>query len=105
MEQAVGKTSLSTLAANAAVTVPTALYLISVWGLHARFFKVGIAQQLVLPGSALTVLACTFAGHWAVFAAGVAAALTVATGTTLTARLAAHQEHTAPHTTPGTGPR
>ncbi len=88
VEQAVGKSTLSPLAAGAAVTVPTALYLLMVWVLHARFFKVGVAQQLVLPGSAVVILACTFAGHWAVFTAGIAAALTVATGTTLTARMA-----------------
>jgi low temperature requirement protein LtrA len=91
VEQAVGKADVSQLAANATVTVPTALYLITVWALHSRFFKVGIVQQLVLPCSALVVLACTFAGHWAVLATGIAAALTVATGTTLTARMAARE--------------
>jgi low temperature requirement protein LtrA len=105
VEQAVGEAALPLLAASATVTVPTALYLITVWALHARFFKVGIAQQLVLPGSALAILACTFAGHWAVFAAGVTAALTVAIGTTLTARLTARRAHAASDTAPGTDPR
>ncbi|MEU1519714.1 low temperature requirement protein A [Streptomyces sp. NPDC005811] len=91
VEQAVGKVHLSTLAASAAVTLPTALYLLTVWLLHARFFKVGLAQQLVLPGSALLVICCTFVGDWAVLAAGLVAALTVATGTTLTARAAARE--------------
>ncbi|MET9619921.1 low temperature requirement protein A [Streptomyces sp. NPDC006464] len=85
VEQAVGKAHISTLAASAAVTIPTALFLLCVWLLHARYYKVGIAQQLVLPLSALAILMCSFAGHWAVFAAGLVAAATVAVGVTLSA--------------------
>ncbi|MFF1378595.1 low temperature requirement protein A [Streptomyces sp. NPDC058308] len=88
VEQAVGKAHLSTPAASAAVTVPTALYLFTVWALHSRYYKVGAAQQLVLPVSALAVLASTFAGRWAVLVAGIVTAATVATGVTLTARMA-----------------
>lgn len=91
VEQAVGKAHLSTLAASAAVTLPTALYLLTVWALHARHFKVGPAQQSVLPVTALLVIGCTFLGDWAVLAAGLVAALAVATGTTLTARLLARE--------------
>ncbi|MGV9878935.1 low temperature requirement protein A [Streptomyces sp. NPDC003006] len=88
VEQAVGQAPhLSTLAASAAVTVPTALYLITVWALHARYFKVGLAQQMVLPVSALATLASTFAGRWAVLVAGLVATATVVTGVTLTARM------------------
>ncbi|MFI6547129.1 low temperature requirement protein A [Streptomyces prunicolor] len=87
--QAVGKAHISTLAASAAVTLPTALYLLSVWALHARHYKVGIAQQLVLPVAALLVICCTLLGRWAVLATGLASALTVAVGVTLTARAAA----------------
>lgn len=86
VEQAVGKAHISTLAASAAVTIPSAVFLLSVWLLHARYFKVGIAQQLVLPVSSLAILMCSFAGRWAVLAAGVVAAATVAVGVTLTAR-------------------
>ncbi|GAB2882469.1 low temperature requirement protein A [Streptomyces deserti] len=89
VEQAVGKAHLSTLAASAAVTLPTALYLLTVWALHSRHFKVGIAQQLVLPTTALLVICCTFLGDWAVLAACLVSALAVATGVTLTARRAA----------------
>ncbi|MEU5897844.1 MULTISPECIES: low temperature requirement protein A [Streptomyces] len=88
VEQAVGKAHISTVAASAAVTVPTALYLITVWALHSRYYKVGLAQQLVLPVSALAVLASTFAGRWAVLVAGLVTAATVATGVTLTTRMA-----------------
>ncbi|WP_286253688.1 low temperature requirement protein A [Streptomyces graminofaciens] len=92
VEQAVHKAHISTLAASAAVTLPTALYLLSVWVLHARHYKVGTLQQAVLPTSALVVIACTFLGHWAVLAAGLALTATVATGTTLTARMVQREE-------------
>ncbi|MFP3991877.1 low temperature requirement protein A [Streptomyces sp. E11-3] len=88
VEEALHEAHISTLAAAAAVTVPTALYLLTVWALHARHFKVGTAQQLVLPVTALAVLACTYAGHWAVLATGLVMAAAVATGVTLTARMA-----------------
>ncbi|MEU6139317.1 low temperature requirement protein A [Streptomyces sp. NPDC047081] len=91
VEQAVGKAHISTLAASAAVTLPTALYLLTVWALHSRFYKVGIAQQLVLPTTALLVIVCTFLGDWSVFAAGIVSGLAVVTGTTLTARMAARE--------------
>ncbi|MEE1759590.1 low temperature requirement protein A [Streptomyces sp. SP18BB07] len=86
VEETVHKAHISTLAASSAVTLPTALYLISVWALHARHYKVGTAQQTVLPLAALAVVSCTFLGHWAVPAAGAVAAVTVAIGVTLTAR-------------------
>ena len=86
VEQAIGKAHISTLSASAAVTLPTALYLLTVWALHSRHFKVGIAQQAVLPVAALLVICCTFLGHGAVLAAGVVTALAVAAGVTLTAR-------------------
>ena len=92
VEQAVGKAHISTAAASAAVTLPTALFLLTVWVLHARHYKVGTAQQLVLPVTALAVALCTFLGDWAVFAAGVVAALAVVVGVTLTARMAAREE-------------
>ncbi|MEV0641026.1 low temperature requirement protein A [Streptomyces sp. NPDC050619] len=87
VEQTVGKAHISTPAASAAVTLPTALYLLTVWVLHSRHFKVGIAQQLVLPSTALLVIGCTFLGDWAVLAAGIVTALAVAVGSALTARM------------------
>ncbi|MFJ4832313.1 low temperature requirement protein A [Streptomyces sp. NPDC088747] len=92
VEQAVGKAHISTLSASAAVTLPTALYLLTVWVLHARFFKVGIAQQAVLPTAALLVIVCTFLGDRAVLAAGTVSALAVAAGVVLTARMAKREE-------------
>ncbi len=86
VEQAVGEAHISTLAASASVTLPTALFLLTVWALHARHFKVGVAEQLVLPTAALLVLCCTFVGDLAVLAAGLVLAAAVATGVILTAR-------------------
>ncbi|GAQ57584.1 low temperature requirement protein A [Streptomyces acidiscabies] len=95
VEQSVGKAHISTLSASAAVTLPTALYLFTVWALHARHFKVGIAQQLVLPTAALLVSCCMFLGEWAVLSAGLVCALTVVTGETLTARTTGRERETA----------
>ncbi|MEU5435475.1 low temperature requirement protein A [Streptomyces sp. NPDC020719] len=86
VEQRVGKAHISTTAASAAVTVPTAVFMLTVWALHARHFKRTTPQQLTLPVSALAILACTFAGERAVLVAGLAAAATVAVGTALSRR-------------------
>src|SRR5207244_2959215 len=86
VEQSAGLAHLSVYGAAACVTVPGALYLFTVWLIHSRHQKRGLAQQLVLPVSAVLVLACTFAGRWAVPAAGLVAAVTVAVGVTLTTR-------------------
>ncbi|MGA5423584.1 low temperature requirement protein A [Streptomyces lavendulocolor] len=86
VEQAVGKAHLSATAAAAAVTLPAALFMLVVWALHSRYFKFGIAQQMVLPCAALGILVCTFAGRWGVLAAGLVAAAAVAAGVVLTAR-------------------
>ncbi|MEV7383744.1 low temperature requirement protein A [Streptomyces lydicus] len=84
--QAFDKAQLSASAAGACVTVPAALFMFTVWLIHSRHHKRGLAQHLVLPVSSVLVLACTFAGSWAVPAAGLVAAGTVAAGVTLTAR-------------------
>ncbi|MEU3721799.1 low temperature requirement protein A [Streptomyces sp. NPDC031705] len=86
VEHAVGKAHISQLAANAAVTVPAALFLLMVWLLHSRHFKRGAAQQMVLPLASLALLACTWAGSYAVLYAGLVATATVAAGTTLAVR-------------------
>ncbi|MFG3081090.1 low temperature requirement protein A [Streptomyces sp. BPPL-273] len=96
VEQAVGAAHISTLAASAAVTLPTALFLLTVWALHARHFKVGIAEQLVLPTAALLVICCTFLGDMAVLVAGIVLALSVAAGVALTARRTGHPRGAAP---------
>ncbi|MCX5199002.1 low temperature requirement protein A [Streptomyces sp. NBC_00249] len=86
VEHAVGKAHISQLAANAAVTVPSALFLLMVWLLHSRHFKRGLAQQLVLPLAAVALLACTWAGPYAVLYAGLVATATVVVGMTLSVR-------------------
>ncbi|WP_406494970.1 hypothetical protein [Streptomyces sp. NBC_00846] len=72
--------------ATAAATVPSALFLLTMWALHARRFTRDLAEQLPLPVAAPAILACTFAGEWAVFAAGLMAAATVAVGVLLSRR-------------------
>ncbi|MGW7490572.1 low temperature requirement protein A [Streptomyces sp. NPDC054786] len=86
VEETFGKAHLSPFAAAACVTVPAALFMATVWLIHSRHQKRGPAQQLVLPVSSLLVLACTFAGHWAILAAGLVASVTVAAGVVLTSR-------------------
>ncbi|MFD8952192.1 low temperature requirement protein A [Streptomyces xanthophaeus] len=88
VEHAVGKAHISQTAANAAVTVPSALFLLMVWLLHSRHFKRGPAQQLTLPLCALAILACTWTGTYAVLWAGLVASATVAVGVTLSTRSA-----------------
>ncbi|RJQ75688.1 low temperature requirement protein A [Pseudonocardiaceae bacterium YIM PH 21723] len=85
VEQATHHAHVSLLTASLAVTVPTALFMLTVWLVHVRHFKRG-AEQLVLPVGALLVLAASFAGHWAVPVAGLASAVTVACGLQLATR-------------------
>lgn len=85
VQQVTHHSHISTLAAALTVTIPTALYLVAVWLVHLRPFKRGLARQAVLPVGALLVLAVSFAGHWAVLAAGLMAAGSVAVGVVLAA--------------------
>ncbi|MFE7130029.1 low temperature requirement protein A [Streptomyces sp. NPDC057638] len=86
VEHAVGTARISTVAASAAVTVPTAVFLATVWLLHSRHFKHGAVQQLTLPVAAVAILGCTFVDGWAVLAAGLVATATVTAGVWLTCR-------------------
>ncbi|MET9464738.1 low temperature requirement protein A [Streptomyces sp. NPDC006544] len=86
VEHAVGKAHISQAAANASVTVPAALFLLMVWLLHSRHFKQGPAQQLTLPVAAVAVLACAWAGTYAVLYAGLVSAAAVAAGLALAVR-------------------
>nr|WP_217145074.1 low temperature requirement protein A [Streptomyces sp. AC627_RSS907] len=95
VEQSVGQAHISTLAASASVTLPTALFLLTVWALHARHFKVGVAEQSVLPVAALLVVCCTFLGDLAVLAAGIVLVLAVAAGVALSAWRDGRQRGTA----------
>ncbi|KIQ62195.1 membrane protein [Kitasatospora griseola] len=83
VQHAVGATQLTDRAAAAAVTVPTALFLFTVWALHVRHHKRGAAQP-ILPLAALSVLAATLAGDAAVPIAGLLVAFAVAIGIALT---------------------
>ncbi|WP_051838950.1 low temperature requirement protein A [Streptomyces sp. NRRL F-5126] len=88
VEYAVGAAHISARAAGAAVVVPAAVFLFTVWLLHARHFKRGWAQQSLLPAAAVAVVCCVFAGEWAVLAAGLVSAATVTAGVLLSARSA-----------------
>lgn len=72
-------------AANAAVTLPTALFLITTWALHSRHFKRGVGL-IYLPAAAVLTLVCTFGGAAGVLLAGLVSAVTVALGTVTAAR-------------------
>ncbi|GAA1977708.1 low temperature requirement protein A [Kitasatospora viridis] len=85
VEHAVGKAHISAEAAAATVTVPSAVYLFTVWLLHARHGKSGPAQW-VLPVAAALVLACTALGDGGVLAAGLVAAAAIAAGLWLSTR-------------------
>ena len=74
-----GSEPISAGLAAAAVTVPTAVFLLVVWALQARHFKSGIAQA-VMPTTAAAVLLCTLAGAYAVFLAGLCCVLAVICG-------------------------
>ncbi|WP_354640629.1 low temperature requirement protein A [Kitasatospora camelliae] len=87
IEHAVGAAHLSAEAATAAVTVPTALFLFTVWALHSRHVKQG-SEQAVLPAAAAAVLACTAAGQGGVLLAGLVTAAAVAVGIVLHTRRA-----------------
>lgn len=86
VEQAVGTSGISARTAAASVTLPTAIFLFTVWLLHARHYKRGPAQQLTLPVSALAVLACTLTGSHAVLWTGLVCAVTVMIGVYLQTR-------------------
>ncbi|GAA1196297.1 low temperature requirement protein LtrA [Kitasatospora gansuensis] len=85
IEYATGEAHIGAKAATAAVTVPAALYLFTVWLLHARHSKRGPAQVL-LPVAAVAVLLCTLFGESGVLAAGLVCAAAVAVGVTLHSR-------------------
>ncbi|MEV6740309.1 low temperature requirement protein A [Streptomyces sp. NPDC051104] len=78
IEQVAGQAHVGATSAAASVTVPTAGFVFFTWLLHARHYKPSLRQQAVLPLTAVAILACTFAGLWAVLLAGCVAALSVA---------------------------
>ncbi|GHK01606.1 membrane protein [Streptomyces sp. Y2F8-2] len=78
IEQVAGQAHIGATSAAAAATVPTAGFVFFTWLLHARHDKPSLRQQAVLPLTAVAILACTFAGSWAVLIAGFVAALSVA---------------------------
>ena len=83
VEHAVGRTEISARVAAAVVTVPTAVFLFTVWALHSRHTKRGVGQAL-LPAASVAVLATTLlGGPAAVLTAGLVCAGTVTVGLVL----------------------
>jgi low temperature requirement protein LtrA len=80
-ERDAGGDHLPAVTANAAVTVPTAAYLVAVWLIHTRRHIAGGARRALLPAAALAVLACTYAGAAAVVLTGLVCAAATATVT------------------------
>jgi low temperature requirement protein LtrA len=78
VEHTTGQTHTSALTAHAAVTVPTAVYLATVWLIHTRHHAATAADRLTLPLAALAVLACTYAGDTAVLLTGLTCLLATA---------------------------
>jgi low temperature requirement protein LtrA len=88
VEHATGSAQVSGFTAAGVVTVPTGVYLLVVWVLHARYGKSGAAQA-VLPVAALAVVAVTWVGGAAgVLTAGLVCAAATATGLVLHLRAA-----------------
>jgi low temperature requirement protein LtrA len=72
-----GEAHISRFAAGAAVTVPVALYLLTVWALHVRPVKRGLLAVASPPVAVVLVLLATFTGS-AVLVAGLVMAALVA---------------------------
>jgi low temperature requirement protein LtrA len=84
VDEATGHAELSRAAAGATVTVPVAVFLLSVWFLHVRPHHAG-AVGVLLPGGAAVVAVATFAGLPVVATGGLLAA-TVALSVVIAAR-------------------
>ncbi|MFJ6623021.1 low temperature requirement protein A [Kitasatospora sp. NPDC091335] len=90
VESAVHQAHISETAATATVTVPTAVFLVTVWLLHSRHTKRGVVAQSLAPAGAVLVLACTALGGSGVLAAGLVCALMVAGGVLVHGRESRH---------------
>jgi low temperature requirement protein LtrA len=91
-EQVTHESHISALAAALAVTAPTALYSVAVWLVHNRTLHHEAGAQLVFPASAALVLAASFASHWAVPLAALAAAAGLAVNVILVMRASASRQ-------------
>ncbi|WP_232832256.1 low temperature requirement protein A [Nocardiopsis sp. FIRDI 009] len=78
VEHATGEAHVGSLTANAALTVPTAAYLVTVWLIHTRHHAATVVDRAALPLAALAVLAATFTGAAAVPLTGVLCAAATA---------------------------
>jgi low temperature requirement protein LtrA len=78
IDQATGHSNLTSLEAGFAETVPVALYLVAVWGLHARYKPKGLWKILAVPAAVALILASSALSE-PVLATGIIMAVLVAT--------------------------
>jgi low temperature requirement protein LtrA len=72
VDHATGQTHLGASAAAAAVTVPVAVFLCTLWLLHIRPHRAGLWHSILIPASAAVILAATFV-PWPVLLTGLVA--------------------------------
>ena len=60
VDQVTRPTKLSDLEAGLTVTVPVAVYLITVWALHIKYKKPGLLRDFGVPTAAVLVLATSW---------------------------------------------
>ena len=82
-----GHSEISEIAANAALSIPVAIYALSLWIVHEQFHKSDGADRYLLPGTALVVLMCTYLS-FAPLAIGVVFAICLALRLRIQARRA-----------------
>jgi low temperature requirement protein LtrA len=80
VDEATHHTDLSSTAAAGALTVPVAVFLVTLWLLHLRPHHVHPLHDAVFPAAALLVLAATFAGDGAALTVGLIATALVVVG-------------------------
>jgi low temperature requirement protein LtrA len=78
VDQATRRTALTDVEAALTVTVPVAVYLITVWALHFRYKKPGLLRDIGAPTGAILVLGTSWTGE-PVLATGVLLAALVGT--------------------------
>lgn len=73
-----GEAAASALVAGAAVTVPVAVYVLSVWALHLRRHRTDRLHRVLFPGAAALVVAATFGSQPVLLTGLVVTALVLA---------------------------
>ncbi len=80
-----GHSEISAISANAALSIPAAIFVFSLWIVHEQFHKSDRADRNLLPATALVVLTCTYL-DFAPLAIGVVLAICLAVRLRIQAR-------------------